>query len=345
MTRLDRLLRVVGVLCVVPAFVLFAVAILVHASASGFAYVAGFFALAIGLAFQGSPRGRRGLVAGAAILAGTLSIRACAGAAGATVSMTGPDGTRSARLLGRIVDEGDAAVPVAYGLSLIGRLPDPEATIIPSRMRDAYARLRAAEGMTPSPVLPTYAGLESAETFDVLVVDGVPEPRGALIFLHGFAGGFTLPCWQIAQMARPAGLVTLCPSMGWRGEWWTATGEATLRRTIDLARARGLDRIVLAGLSNGAVGASVYAPRMRGALRGLVLISCASASAGAAGVPTLVLHGRGDRMCPAAAGRAYAQRTGARYVELDAGHFALMTHEEEAARALGDWLSLTLGSR
>jgi pimeloyl-ACP methyl ester carboxylesterase len=343
---LDRLLRVVGILSLLPALALFAIGIVVHASLSGFAYVAGLLAVALGLSAWGSRRGGRGVAIGLVIVTSTVVIRACAlTTRGATVSMTGADGTSSARLLGRVVDEGDAAVLVASALSLVGRLPDPEASTIPSRMREAYARLRAAEGITPSPLLPTYAGLQSPEAFDVLVVDGIPEPRGALVFLHGFAGGFTLPCWQIAQMARPAGLVTLCPSTGWRGEWWTAAGEATLRRTLDLARARGLDRIVLAGLSNGAVGASIHAPRMRGALRGLVLISCASPSAGASGIPTLVLHGRGDRMCPASIGRAYAARTGAGYVELDGGHFALLTHEEEATRVLGDWLSRTLAKR
>jgi pimeloyl-ACP methyl ester carboxylesterase len=259
--------------------------------------------------------------------------------------MMGSDGTSSARLLGRIADEGDAAVLATSALTVSGALRDPEAGVLATTMRGAYHRMREAEGDTPSPVLPTYAGLQGPGGFDVVVVDGVAAPLGAVVFLHGFGGSFALPCWELAQAAREAGLVTYCPSVGWRGDWWTADGEATLRRTVDLVHARRLDRVYLAGLSNGGIGASRLAPRLRGAFKGLILISGAAPDAAPPGVPVLVVQGRRDEMCPAAMGRAYAARVGARYLEIEGGHFALLTHREGVTRAITGWLAQSARSR
>src|SRR5262249_44450006 len=159
-------------------------------------------------------------------------------------------------------------------------------------------------------------GLERPTSFDLVRVGEASEraPQGAVVFLHGFGGNFTLPCWLVAQAARRAGLVTFCPSIRPAGDWWQADGEATLRRTVQIVRARGIDRIYLAGLSNGGIGASRLAPRMRGSFRGLVLISGAAADAPAPGVPALVIHGRRDAMVAVSVAARYASRTGARFV-------------------------------
>ncbi|MEO1272150.1 MAG: hypothetical protein AAFX99_28985, partial [Myxococcota bacterium] len=75
----------------------------------------------------------------------------------------------------------------------------------------------------PTPLLSTAFGLQHPEAFDTLVIEPMAEeaPSRAVVFLHGYAGNFTLPCWQIAQAARLAGAVTVCPSVGLKGDWWT----------------------------------------------------------------------------------------------------------------------------
>src|SRR5262249_43996698 len=152
------------------------------------------------------------------------------------------------------------------------------------------------EGSPPSPFLSTYLGLEHPQAFDAVVVEpGTPQPaQVGVIFLHGFAGNFTMPCWLLAQAARPIGAVTICPSVGWRGDWWTADGEPTLRAPLDCLHSRGVRRIYLAGLSNGAVGASVFAARLQGELAGLILISGSDPSAQLSDLPTLIVQGSND---------------------------------------------------
>ncbi len=309
------------------------------ASWAAFAYVAALALLAGGLLTAPMRTARRRGVtrAGLALLVATACLRGGSGAAGETVTMTTTDG-KGARWLGRVVDEGDLAVGGARVLVATHLLRDPDAPSVPGALADAYRRMRAEEGDTPSPVLPTYAGMQSPARADVLVVDGVAHPRGALIFLHGYAGNFALPCWQIGRAARAAALVTYCPSTSWRGDWWSRRGEETLRATIALARRRGIDRFYLAGLSNGAVGAARLAPRMRGTFRGVILVSGAARDASAPGAPVLVVQGRRDAMAGAGLARAYAARTGARYLDLDGGHFAFLLHEAEANRAITAWL-------
>jgi pimeloyl-ACP methyl ester carboxylesterase len=150
-----------------------------------------------------------------------------------------------------------------------------------------------------------------------------------VIFLHGFAGGFSLPCWQLAQAAAEVGMATVCPQLGWRGDWWSPNGRRIFEDSLARLRARGAKRIVLAGLSNGGVGASALAGRTRTKLDGLVLISGQGRGA-PSGVPTLVLYGRKDRHYPGA--RA------ARLVSLDGGHFAFLLERERAHAAIVKFL-------
>jgi pimeloyl-ACP methyl ester carboxylesterase len=304
---------------------------------SGCAYLLGVLVVLIGLVAR--KRRRPGVTrVGLALVAATACIRTCTGARGETMTMTTTDG-RGARALGRLVDEGDVATLGARVLVAGGFLHDPDAPEVPGALARAYSEMREAEGDAPSPLVPTYAGLERPDAADVIVVRPPRGARGALIFLHGFAGSFALPCWQIAQAASDAGYATYCPSVGWRGDWWSNEGERTLRKTVELARADGHTRIFLAGLSNGGVGASWLAPRMRGTFRGVILVSGASPDAPPCGVRALVLHGASDAMASASAARAWAKDNDARYVGLRGGHFALLLHRHDARAAIARFLN------
>lgn len=290
----------------------------------------------------GVPR-PRGLARGAlASIVAVALVRGCTARSGETLSFS-PD----ARFVDRIVDEQDVAVAGTRVLVAGGMLRD-DASELPSAMRAAYAKMHAEEGDAPSPVLATYLGMQSSSEFDLLIVEpprrDPARPRDAVVFLHGFAGSFSLPCWQIARAVAPLGVTTACPSTRWIGDWWSADGERTLRRTVDVLHARGIERVVLAGLSNGGYGASRLAPKMRGSFAGLVLISGAAPDAKAAGIPTLVVHGRHDTMAGFDEATGYCARTGARLVALDAGHFSMLVRSEENDAAVRAFVASVLGA-
>ncbi|HVY49029.1 MAG TPA: hypothetical protein VHB21_24230 [Minicystis sp.] len=281
-------------------------------------------------------RARAVMAAGAAVVFATAVARR---AEGDGVDLVGAGASPPGAVLDRAVDEGAVVVPIAAALAASGRLHDPEAARVPALLAAEYARMRASAGTVPAPFVATYAGFQQPGAFDLLEVGaGAEEPRGALVFLHGYGGSFALPCWEVAQAARQARLATYCPSIGPSGAWWTRDGEATVQKTLAAVRARGIDRVWLAGLSNGAIGASRLAPKLRGQIRGLVLVSGAAPDARAPGVPTLVVQGKRDTMSPPSLAQGYARRTAARYVELDAGHFALLSQRDAALSAIAGFL-------
>ncbi len=222
-----------------------------------------------------------------------------------------------------------------------GMLRDPDAPRVEAAMRSAYDRMRADEEDPSSPLVLGPAPF-SPDTPDLLTY--TPRARGgvrselAVIFLHGYGGRFALPCWQVARVATQSAAMTACPDVGTDGAWWSPEGERILRATVTALKAAGAKRIVLMGLSNGGIGATRLAARMKGTFVGLVLFSGADPNAGAPGMPTLVLHGRRDAMVSQESSRIYARRTTARFVDLPSGHFAMMldaaTVDPEVARFL-----------
>ena len=340
MTLLRWAALLAGLVFVPLAATLVGLAFVVGPSWSGWAYALGVALLASGLVATARTGDGRLSGAALALLLGAACVHGLLATRGAHVSMT-TTATGAPRWVGRIVDEGDGATLGAYLMVQTGLIRDPDVPAVPRAMHEAYAEMRAAEGDVPSPVVSTYLGLESPSDADDIVVEPPRRPRGALIFLHGWGGNYTLPCWQVARAAAEVDLVTYCPSVGWRGEWASADGERTLRAALALPQARGIDRIFLAGLSNGAIGASLLANRFRGQFCGVILISGASARAGAPGVPVLVVQGDDDALCPASIARDYARRVGATYARLHGGHFALLLERTTAHRAIAAWLART----
>jgi alpha/beta superfamily hydrolase len=342
-------LRTAAVLAVFPYLGIVLLLVTGTASWSSVAYVLAIGVLLGGLVTLPDParpphrRRPRGLSRGAVVALAVIAI-ARSVFAGHGRHMRVGDGAEGraeggARLVNRLVDEGDMAVAGTRVLVATGMLRDDE-SVLPSAMASAYGAMRRDQGDAPSPFVATYLGLEEPGAFDLVVVepqradDATASPRSALVFLHGFAGNFVLPCWQLARAVAPAGVVTACPSTRWVGDWWSPAGEATVRRTVEVLRARGVDRIVLAGLSNGGYGAAKLARRMNGTFAGLVLISGADPTTPPAGIPTLVVHGRHDTMASYESARSYAANAGARLVTLDAGHFAMLVKGEETDRAV-----------
>lgn len=285
--------------------------------------------------------------AGALAIVAVMSVRTCTADGGRSMSVAKSDGSSvgSSRLVNRLVDEGDLALLGARVAQTSGLYGDDQGEVSPA-MRDAYARMRSEQGGgVASPVAATYLGLQSRGAFDVVMIEPLtksapaPAPTSALIFLHGYAGNFEMPCWQMAHAVDGLDMVTACPSTTFVGDWWSPEGEAILNRTVDLLRARGVNRIVLAGLSNGGYGASELAPRMKGTFAGLILISGAQADQPSPGVPVLLVHGAKDNVAPVEEARRYATKHHGKLVEVNAGHFALLVRAEEANRAIHDFVA------
>ncbi len=192
----------------------------------------------------------------------------------------------------------------------------------------------------PSPVAATLLGLQRAGAFDALIVE--PEGRRArvgVIFLHGYAGSFTVECWHFVRAARAIGALKVCPSMDASGEWWRPDGVAIVDATLRYMASRGVSRVVLAGLSNGAVGAHRIARRFAPRLAGLVLISGASAFGSSAGVPTLVVRGTDDAL-----GRSAIREPEWSEFTIAGGHFVFLSRADAVRDAIARWLVTHVGA-
>lgn len=304
----------------------------------------GLTLLMVGLLLLTSQRAAalRLLAAGALLVLGPWLARVALVKGSEQTRLTTLPGDLGPRLLSRVYPETDGTLAAASALRLSGSLRDPEASKLGSILREAYERTEPSASMFPTPAIATYLGLQSPTGFDTIVIRP-PERRvasdGAVVFLHGYAGNFYVYCWELAQAAAAANLLTLCPSTGSSGAWWEPSGEETLRATLDYAHSIGMNRVYLAGLSNGAAGASVLALKYRERLAGLVLISGIRAERAPA-LPVLVVQGAADRMMSPALARAYAQRSSnVKYQELAGGHFIFLSDYYEVRPMIAQFLS------
>jgi pimeloyl-ACP methyl ester carboxylesterase len=343
------LASVLGAILALPILVLAALGLRVGYSPSGWVMVAAaalVVAGAIAAPLRASRVRRWPLApAGLALFALVVTARLILAGYGATTMTTLPGG--GSRWLARVIDEEDPCLVGALALTRRWSfLPFAERDELVPAMHDAYVSMRASEGVTPSPVLDTFLGRQRPEAFDALVVE--PRggaPKGAVVFLHGYAGSFTLECWMMAEAARAIDALTVCPATGFDGRWWTAEGERTLRATLAYVAKRGIARPYLAGLSNGGIGASRLAPRFASSLAGLVLVSGASPDGSSAGLPTLVVQGEHDTNVSTGAVRAFAARNHATYAGFEGGHFVMMEKRAEVREAIGGWLVKMSGGR
>lgn len=251
--------------------------------------------------------------------------------------ITLPDGLTT-RFVDALFPERDGCLLAARLLRITGGLQDPEAPRFEAILRESYGRI-ANDSLLPTPAIATYLGMQSPHGFDAVIIAPRTPPKGALIFLHGYAGNFFVYCWEIAQAAAAADLLTICPSVSERGAWWNADGERTFTATLRYVRSRGLDHVYLAGLSNGAVGAATIASRHARELKGLVLISGTQRTVRASKLPALVVQGASDQMMPASSARAYAKGpSNTRYRELPGGHFIFLSAHMRVRALITDFL-------
>ena len=199
------------------------------------------------------------------------------------------------------------------------------------------------QGVTPlSPFLTTYLNQQNPTNFDIVIAEpdsGTP-PKTGIVFLHGSGGNFTVQCWLMATAGDYIDAVTVCPSTEPSGSWWNSKGQSILQETLIYLQQRGVERIYLAGLSNGAIGASRLADQLKNNLEGLILISGADPNAAITELPVLVLHGKYDERIPVSIMERYASAAGptATYHLLEGDHFLLLKQVDQVQEVIIDWL-------
>jgi len=340
-----RLMFVAGAMLILPVSLLTALALFTPITCSGALYLIGALLMATGAitapwrrtCFRGVTR------AGIVLICLVVCTRLIVAASGTTVTLITVPSGQSTRWLDRLVHERDIGLFGVHLAYLTGTAISPrEHEGLMPALQSAYAAMEEAGETTSSPCLSTYLGCQRPGSFDTVVIEppgGKPD-RTAVVFLHGFGGNFTIQGWLVAQAASRIGAVTVCPSVSWRGDWWTDEGQQTVRSTLDYLHARGIRRIYLAGLSNGAVGTCRLAPRLSSELAGLILISGADPNAPDAGLPVLALQGNADERMPAALALKATHQAGKRglYHEFDGDHLLLAKRAHEVQEVLAAWL-------
>jgi predicted esterase len=338
---LHAFLLIVGTLAALPVLVVLVLLPTTPITFVGFLYLLGGILIVSGMI--GARWWRRSaifMLIGTSLLLVTLAVRLMFPPSGARLVLTTFPGHLESRLWNRIFNEQDV---VLFGTRLapsVGFLSPAENSGLFSALAERYATV---QDMTPlSPFLLTYANQQHPNAFDVVIAEpaGDTPPTRAIIFLHGYGGNFTLQCWLVAHAGERSGALTVCPSIGPAGDWWNPPGEATLRQTLTYLQQRGIERVYLAGLSNGGVGASRLAQRFETDLAGLILISGADPDAPITQLPVLVVQGTADERIPKQMVERYAAAVGATctYVPLEGDHFVLLKHADQVQAAIADWI-------
>jgi hypothetical protein len=329
------LLHAIGVIALVLFGPFVLLALYSSPSLWGLAYVGCITLAMVGLITL-PKRKRRGMTRAAIALLVLLAVLRMLLVGGEKVALRTTGG--GSRPIDRVLDERDVALMGARVLQLTGAMHDPDIPFVFDAMKDGYDRMHDDAGSVASPFAATYLGLESPAASDVLEM-GPPDSKTVVIFLHGFAGSFTLPCWEMGQTVRPLGIRTVCPATSWRGDWWSSQGEAILREVVRQQKERGATTLILSGLSNGGIGASRLITRFPHTFSSSILVSGVASDAGDPHVPTLVVQGTSDAQIPSGPVHAWAEEHHARWAELDAGHFAMLVRHEEFERAVRSFLS------
>lgn len=238
-----------------------------------------------------------------------------------------------------LLEERDLVLAGGRVLQGSGHLPRQETAGLVAALAAAYDEIAAGAGPRPQRItLP--ATRRTASVPALLVPTRAATGAVGVVFLHGYAGNFTWPCWAVAQAAQAADATTLCPTLGFEGDWWSARGERVARQSIAWLRAQGASEIYLAGLSNGAAGVAALSPRLRGELAGIILLSGTRSGAGRAELPTLIVQGSRDTMMRTSSVRRFAQARGAEvsYRELAGGHFVMLHSWPEVRSIIAGWL-------
>ena len=246
--------------------------------------------------------------------------------------------TGSARWVDRLFEERDASIVGSRLLVALDVVSAREFPLLPALLIASYPAHEAFAPRLATPILSTIFELDEPNaTNAILVRDEAERAEVGIVFLHGFAGNFSFQCLEIAAAVRDLRADVLCPSNHFEGRWLGAEATAIVDSSIAILRARGAQHVVLIGLSNGAIGASVIASSLN--IDGLVLISGVSPNAPSPQMNTLVIQGQDDTMVRTRQVRAWAEsQARVDYVELPGTHFILLEQRDAIGSAIRSYV-------
>ncbi|RYD17183.1 MAG: hypothetical protein EOP88_27935, partial [Verrucomicrobiaceae bacterium] len=186
------------------------------------------------------------------------------------------------------------------------------------------------------------------------------SPAPALVFLHGSGGNFKAYTWLLSRVADECGMVLISPSYG-MGNWDSQGGVRAVEAALDDAGKDipiDMNRIHLAGLSNGGLGVSRVAASDQGKrFRSLTFLSGVCDAAAIAtdafkkqwsGKPVLIITGTDDDRVPLNHVSSYASsmRDSGAGVEMStydgADHFLFFSHRDRCLEELSRWFTRQL---
>jgi len=249
------------------------------------------------------------------------------------------------RWISYIIDEQDSLIFGEALFHLIGGDSQDEHENLTPAFLMAYSEMKK-QGEFPSPIASTYLNLQQPNHFDAVIIE--PESKEQLqfgvVFLHGYMGNVNAQCWEIAQAVKKLNGMTICPSTGWRGEWWRPEGQAILQSTFDYLRTQSIQKLYLGGFSNGGFGISRLASQLGNEKRlsGLIFIDgfANGVSIKEVGLPVLIIEGKDDERVPVSVASQFAMEVGdlGTYRELSGDHFLIMKHPDLVQNEIVKWL-------
>ena len=107
-------------------------------------------------------------------------------------------------------------------------------------MQGAYDSMKAEYIAAPTLVPRSVRGeLSSHREIDALVFAS-PEPSDRVfVFLHGYGGNWTLPCWLVARAAAQRNMMTICPTLDFDARWWEGKGPALVDQLMNDLKHQG----------------------------------------------------------------------------------------------------------
>ena len=336
------ILLICGTLAALPLLVLVALIPTTPITLVGSLYLIGGILIVAGMI--GATWWRHGsrtlALLGTTLILAIIVVRMLFPPSGSRLFLTSLPSQSGSHWLNRIFNEQDVVLFGAHVGLYLGLISPAEYNGLVPALAETYSQMHE---MTPlSPFLVTYLNQQHPSAFDVVVAEaaGDTQPKRGIIFLHGYGGNFTLQCWLMAQAGERVGAMTVCPSTRATGDWWSPQGAEILHQSLIYLQRRGVERIYLAGLSNGGLGVSRLAQRFESNLAGLILISGADPDAPITRLPVLVVHGKKDERVPAWVTEQYATATGGTSLLLEGDHFVLLKQADRVQSAIADWITL-----
>jgi hypothetical protein len=251
-------------------------------------------------------------------------------------------------LLAALVREDESVQAGIALMSFLGAVLPEEKPQIETSAPQKYRALDALRGGRPGANL-LMMGSSARRVRSITYLPPGEDPVPAIVFLHGFGGGLTAYLSTLLEDERLARYAVIGPALDWGGAWWSEEGRAVVARTLETLPARvDRDRLVLVGLSNGAVGVvsvaadPVLAPQFRAfvAVEGLA----GPDSFGVPRGPMLALAARDDARFSLQGMRTAAQELQASgvdvsLVEVEGDHMAFYTQSQIIDAVIADFLS------